>query len=330
MDKLTQKNQQAPVEVLYAGTGPFGLLLIPLLPLFNPALVKVTLLDIHQESLDKLQKVIEYLQLQDFISQTHCVDACQWQTTQVFDVIISETMKHGLVQEPQVSVFAQLQHFLADDGVLIPEQIRLDIWLSKAGKLPSSSNFKEIFLGKVFQLDRATASQIANKDFSCLEGNLMVPDYPQDLCDLKLTTFIQVYQQHQLTENQSQLTTPIYEKNARPIPHAKLSFHYDIGKHPKWRFNYQQLPELSDLSLPESLDANAQGIYHLKRLWYKAQRQKNSHPKNDNLSQQEWLLDRMVLDKLGIGLEPAMAWLFQTNDFAQFESWLLKIGRAHV
>ena len=42
------------VNILYAGTGPFAWLLIPLLPLFSASQIQVTLLDIHQASLDKV------------------------------------------------------------------------------------------------------------------------------------------------------------------------------------------------------------------------------------------------------------------------------------
>lgn len=65
-DNNYQLNYQ-PIDVLYAGTGLFGLLLIPLLPLFDTAQLRVTLLDIHAESLEKLQCLIRFLGVQRFV-----------------------------------------------------------------------------------------------------------------------------------------------------------------------------------------------------------------------------------------------------------------------
>ncbi len=68
-----EDNHHQSIDVLYAGTGPFGMLLIPLL---DAAQVRVTLLDIHAESLAKLQRLIDFLEVGHFIVQAECVDAC--------------------------------------------------------------------------------------------------------------------------------------------------------------------------------------------------------------------------------------------------------------
>ena len=67
---LARVPEHAPVHVLYAGTGPFGLLLVPLLPLLPPAhlaRLRVTLLDIHAESLATLKVVVDHLGVQESI-----------------------------------------------------------------------------------------------------------------------------------------------------------------------------------------------------------------------------------------------------------------------
>lgn len=324
-----QDNNHQPIDVLYAGTGPFGLLLIPLLPLLDAAQVRVTLLDIHAESLAKLQRVIDFLAVGHFIVRAECVDACAWQTSQTFDLIISETMRQGLIQEPQVSIFSHLQQFLKTDGWLIPEIIRLDLWLS-SGVYPARSEGKypDLHLGQVFQLDKMTAMQLSNGDTDCAHGNLWVPDYDAVLQDLKLTTFIQVFGVHQLCEGQSQLTLPLYERNARVQPHSLLRFRYELGAYPQCVFAYEKLPELAELLLPDSLEKNSQGIYHLKRLWHKTQLRKQATASAKAQQQLaeipagEWLLDRILLDQLGVGLEPAMQQLYSARTLVDIEYWL--------
>lgn len=326
--KLLQKNNQT-IDVLYAGTGPFGLLLIPLLPLLDAAQVQVTVLDIHAESLKKLQRIIDFLGVGNFILQADKTDACTWQSSQKFDLIISETMRQGLIQEPQVSIFSHLQQFLKDDGWLIPEIIRLDLWLSSGGLAAESERKNpDVHLGRVFQLDKTVAMQLGNGDTSCAHGNLWVPDYAAALHDLKLTTFIQVFGDYQLHENQSQLTLPLYERNARVLPNSLLRFRYELGSYPQCVFAYEKLPELAEFSLPDSLEKNDQGIYHLKRLWHKVQLRKqagSSVKAQQQLAEvpvNEWLLDRILLDQLGAGLEPGMQQLYFAKTLVDVEYWL--------
>jgi hypothetical protein len=334
--KLQQKDNQK-IDVLYAGTGPFGMLLVPLLPLLDAAQVRVTLLDIHAESLVKLQCLIDHLNVGDFIVQCEQVDACEWETQQTFDLIISETMRQGLIQEPQVSIFSHLQQFLNDDGWLIPQVVRLDLWLSSGGaSAVSALKNSEVHLGRVFQLDRASASQLGSGDDSCAQGNLWVPEYDSVLQSLKLTTFIQVFGEHQLHENQSQLTLPLYERNARVLPNSLLHFRYEQAAYPQCVFVYDKLPELTSFSLPDSLEKNTQGIYHLTRLWHKTQLRKlagTSSTAQQQLAKvpaSEWFLDRILLDQLGVGLEPAMQQLYCAHTLADVESWLVGVNAGDI
>jgi len=334
--KLQHNNHQA-IDVLYAGTGPFGLLLIPLLPLLDAAQVRVTLLDIHAESLEKLQRVITFLGVEHFVAQVEHADACVWQSAQKFDLIISETMRQGLIQEPQVSIFGHLQQFLKDDGWLIPEIIRLDLWLSSGGLAAESERKNpDVHLGRVFQLDKTVAMQLGNGDTSCAHGNLRVPDYAAALKDLKLTTFIQVFGDYQLHENQSQLTLPLYERNARVLPNSLLRFRYELGSYPQCVFAYERLPELMEFPLPDSLEKNDQGIYHLKRLWHKIQLRKQAgisakaQQQLADIPASEWLLDRILLDQLGVGLEPAMQQLYCAQTLVDVECWLASANAGEI
>lgn len=111
-DKL-KANSNQPVQILYAGTGPFAWLILALLPLFTAKQVRVTLLDIHRASLESVEKLLAYFDVADRVDAIICADATLWRpaSTQTFDLIISETMKHLLQQEPQVQIFSHLQHF---------------------------------------------------------------------------------------------------------------------------------------------------------------------------------------------------------------------------
>ncbi|MDG5901149.1 phytanoyl-CoA dioxygenase [Shewanella xiamenensis] len=320
-DKL-KANSNHPVHILYAGTGPFAWLILALLPLFTVKQVRLTLLDIHRASLESVEKLLAYFDVADRVDAIICADATLWRpaSTQTFDLIISETMKHLLQQEPQVQIFSHLQHFLAEDGCLIPESIELDAWLELKERLP-------IYLGPLFCLDLAQARLLAQGDRSGLVGSLLLPDYEPQPISLKLTTKIRVYGEHQLLENQSQLTLSQYKKSLWLKPLSRVDFRYELGVYPDFIFQYQQ----HKLALVGSEDLSCLGIYHLQRLWQKIQLQKRGQ--TNEVAEGEWILDKALLDLCGIGLEPGMKALYQFDkqtDFIAFAQRQTKLTTADI
>ena len=71
-ERLTSKR---PIQVLYAGTGPLGWLILPLLSVFNAQQLQVTALDIHPFSLDSFRSLCKTLDLEDRITAWVCADA---------------------------------------------------------------------------------------------------------------------------------------------------------------------------------------------------------------------------------------------------------------
>ncbi|MCU7961820.1 phytanoyl-CoA dioxygenase family protein [Shewanella sp. SW32] len=308
------------VNILYAGTGPFAWLLLPLLPLFSASQIQVTLLDIHQASLDKVTKLIEHFDLADRMVESVCADATLWQPNTVvkFDVILSETMKHLLQQEPQVQIFTHLQAYLADDGVLIPQNIELDAWL----ECRTVQDFVEThYLGPLFALNLQTARLLASGDRSFLAGTLLLPDFSPSAVTLKFTTSIQVYGESKLSENQSQLTLPRYRREHWLKPLSCLAFRYEQGTHPDFVFDViEQKPVLVS-----SDDLSCLGIYHLQRLWQKIQLRKRGVPFTELAN--EWHLDKTLLDLCGIGLEPGLRALYQNDHQSAFVAYIQQIAK---
>lgn len=308
------------VNILYAGTGPFAWLLIPLLPLFSASQIQVTLLDIHQASLDKVTKLIEHFDLADRVVESVCADATLWQPNTVvkFDVILSETMKHLLQQEPQVQIFTHLQAYLADDGVLIPQNIELDAWL----ECRTVQDFVEThYLGPLFALNLQTARLLASGDRSFLAGTLLLPDFSPSVVTLKFTTSIQVYGNSMLSEYQSQLTLPRYRREHWLKPLSCLAFRYEQGTHPDFVFDVIE----QKLVLVSSDDLSCLGIYHLQRLWQKIQLRKRGVPFTELAN--EWHLDKTLLDLCGIGLEPGLRALYQNDHQSAFVAYIQQIAK---
>lgn len=83
---------------------------------------------------------------------------------------------------------------------------------------------------------------------------------------------------------------------------------------------------LHDIS---SHDLGPLGIYHLKRMW--AARRLAVRGTPPEITQQEWHLDRLIFDGLGLGLETTMQFLYaEADECAQFEDWVLDVNRGAI
>jgi hypothetical protein len=247
---------QGPVEILYAGCGPFATLLLPLLGRFEAGELTVHLLDIHQRSLDSVGLLIN-----DFGLQAHHIsctqgDACDYQHPNHPHVIIAETMQKSLEQEPQFAVTANLAPQLHPQGIFIPQQIEVDLCLAKLNEERAAVKRGDtidsdalIADGKRHRLatalclipeQAATLQQQASQNSAgLLELNPMHLRMPTtaDLSDFEpaLFTRVQAFEQHQLIDYESEITLPLRCTELTPLragEHFKLSF--QLGNYPKF------------------------------------------------------------------------------------------------
>lgn len=294
-----------PVRVLYAGTGPLGWLILPTLQAFSSEQVQVTALDIHQQSLDSFQALCHELGLQDRVCQWLCNDATAWQPQQAqkYDLILSETMNQFLEKEPQVQIFAHLQQFLLPDGLLIPQQVQLTVDLQQ-----QTLDGPRLYpLGELFCLNIETARVLAEGTEDLFNKKLQLPVFAPSVSSLKLNTRIQVYRDFWLEELQSQLTLPKFMHRLWLKPGTVLRWSYLLEQNPRWQLDY----EAGEFELAASDDCRAEGLFHLYRLWQKTLLQKfASGLKADH---NEWLLDKALLDLMGLGLQPGLELLFSCN-----------------
>jgi len=323
-DKLSEN--KGTVEVLYAGTGPYGLLLLPLLLVYKNSPLSITLMDIHQTSIEAVNHIVETFELTSLINSIELTDATQWHPEKdvAFDIIISETMKNALKKEPQIFIFAHLQQFLKPDGILIPEKVTLSAWLTHTGnetrkQMGESVDFSPIKISDFYQLNKKTAAQLNQQGIVNLNSEWQLPSFSKKHRDLKFCTDIQVYQQHQLTEFQSDLTSNENFFDCKLQSNKRIKFEYKMKPEPHFSWNSELLEV--DLTLPELTDLGTLNVMGLKRLWKKSQLDRQQLL-DQQFKQIEWPMDVALMDCLGIGLENWLQYLYQDIEFSQFEHWL--------
>lgn len=268
-----QKTGTKPVEVLYGGTGPFGLLIVPLLPLFSPSDIQVTLLDIHQSSLEYVQKLIDVLGVQDRIRAIECVDILKWPVPDArYDVIVSETMTARLHAEPQVAIFAHLVKGLKPDGALVPQSVMIE------GALVSQREqlADPLPIGCFFTLDRETATALNAGNMKSLKGRFPAPvQTTSSHHTLQITTDICVYDRHFLGMNQCSLNLPLRYDIADISQDSRFDIEYEMSATPKLVVRHLAVPVVPES--PVWSDESPSGLPVVPTLWRYLQHQKTAH-----------------------------------------------------
>jgi predicted RNA methylase len=240
-DKLAQ---QENLSVLYAGTGPFATILLPILLRHPQKTVKYTFLEINEISLRLVKKVVAKLELSDYDIEFVQADATTYQLQENKpDIIISETMQNGLFKEQQVSIFYNLMEQAKTETVFIPEDISLFVGL-KQGGIPFEKLTREHFTKQEKVLQISKENMVSQKD---VKGEPIFPkqevylnsDQMQGFNQLVLITHIQVYKNEVIRLNESGLTTPRYIADTPSNAEDDLSIktQYVISDEPKLDYN---------------------------------------------------------------------------------------------
>ena len=111
------------LEVVYAGTGPFAPLAIPLMPMPG---VHWTLIDIHDAATSSVRRLLDRLGIDATVVQA---DATTYQHPVPIHIAITETMQRALRKEPFVAVTRNLRRQLAPRALLVPERVAVDFAL---------------------------------------------------------------------------------------------------------------------------------------------------------------------------------------------------------
>lgn len=244
VEAARQKFPGIPVHVLYAGTGPFAALALPLTALFTPAELQFTFLEIHPESYRMLQLVIDSCGITPFVCEQLLTDASLYLQDQnrPVHILLTETMQSGLKTEPQVAIAMNLARQLHPDGIMVPEKIRVHAGLLRLHGWQSddfgSTVSEYVLLKELLVLDRSFAeAAIKSTAFSPIKVSIpanLAGQYNQ-LC---LFTEIQIYGNEILKNGESPLSSPhkiLDFKQLNKVP-AEIEFQYLLEESPGFSF----------------------------------------------------------------------------------------------
>ena len=244
-----------PIDILYAGCGPFATLLLPILGRFNPEELTVHLLDIHQPSLDSVDSLIRHCGLQGHRISYIQADACHYQHPSNPHVIIAETMQKSLEQEPQFAVTANLAPQLQANGIFIPQKVEVALCLAKLEDETAAFKRGDALdpnalveagnrhpLATVLCLTPEHAPRLrqqASPSHGSLALNPIHVTIPTtvhlDDFDALLFTRVQAFEQHQLLDYESEITLPLRCSELMPLRAGdRYRISLQIGRYPKF------------------------------------------------------------------------------------------------
>jgi hypothetical protein len=259
INSLKVRFPDTPLEILYAGCGPFGTLLLPLLGRFSPGELKLYLLDFHQRSLDSVKLLLADFRFCAHAAQTVKADACNYKHGGKLHLVIAETMQKSLEQEPQFAVTANLAPQLWPTGVFIPQRIDVSMCLAEleyekellgqAQKIDSNAlqkSARRYLLGTLCTLlpehafDQMKLAQTNSDGLSCeLQPTIVVIPSMSDIAefDAALFTRICVFEQYWLNDYESQVTLPLKCHELSPLTGGeRYRVSYQLGSYPKFHF----------------------------------------------------------------------------------------------
>lgn len=211
------------INILYAGCGPYAPLIYPVLSLLPEDSVRVTLLDISEYSIESAISLGEMLGLSAFIHKAVVADATTYkkEAGEKIHLLISETMFRALTREPQVAIIANLAPQLEANGIMIPQEIRIDAGYSFFGfepfyqfdnKLNTPEGIDAVFPER--NITSVVLKINKDKNFSDLDGtyysewNFVPASVDAKTPDLCLFTVVDVYKDIVLPSTTSSITNP--------------------------------------------------------------------------------------------------------------------------
>lgn len=244
-----KKFPDTTIHLLYAGTGPFAALCLPLITQFQPEEIQFTFLEINPESIRLLRKAVKACHAEAFVSAIVETDATQFIPDHPIHILLSETMQAALQTEPQAAITLHLAPFILPGGFLIPQKITVSAGLLHPARnqqrmttLSSETIEAHTLIGPALALHAGSTPETLCRPTTF---NLPADKISQGFTQLCLFTEIHIFGNEKMAHWDSGLNAPIVFKvfgSSEDLP-KNIAFQYHMAEKPG--FNLLSAPSVS-------------------------------------------------------------------------------------
>lgn len=245
IEELKNKKRDT-ITLLYAGTGPFASLLLPVLAFYKPHELQCVLLEINTNSFKLMRGVIDKLGFKEHVKDFVNADATSYSANpdHDIDILLSETMQRALMSEQQVPIMINLMSQLKPEAVMIPESISLEVGLISTSLFQSSDSKFSLEnyspLGVFYALTKSTISKWSQYNKGGKEAFvfpykkfIITPTTVHKHKELIILTNITIFNDVVLKINESGLTMPFLLYQLKPTSENRvLKIGYEINEEP--------------------------------------------------------------------------------------------------
>lgn len=237
------------IEVVYAGTGPFAPLVLPLMTTRALRDVRFTFLEINRRAAEAVESLIARLGLEPRTSRVIHGDATRYRHPTSIHVVVTETMQRALGREPFVGIVHDLRRQLAPGGIVVPERVAVDAALLDAaderrrwsGAAPPRPH--EI-LARLFEVTAEGEFPSLDTDRRSAPVVVTVPTWAGDIERwVALVTRIDVFGKVRVRDYDSGLTVPEILWPLSPARGGEvIQFNYVLDAAPGIRWQRREYP----------------------------------------------------------------------------------------
>ena len=224
---IKDKQKEYPkevIEIFYAGCGPYAPFITMVAPLFTSNEVQFSLLEINEKSLESAKKLIQKLELTSYVKAYHLADAITFEipNPEKIHILFSETLDALLYRECYVPILWNLLPQLAEDVIVIPENVSVKLNFKKATE-------EEIFAETIFDTRKVLKE---NKKTDVIPEQLpaavVALNEASQYKSIILDTDVQIYKNEKLLRGESSLSLALEMKIEKPIIHKAVIFTYQL------------------------------------------------------------------------------------------------------
>ena len=231
---IRQKQQEHPNEIIrifYAGCGPYAPFASLIAPLFKPTELQFTLLEINSDSLASTQRLIEGLNLSDYIQNYHQADAVTFKVpnAESYHILFSETLDALLYRESYVPILGNMLPQFPSNITVLPNNVILSLTLWMKEENNEETAFEAHHLGPILDV-RHSLSEFANTpglptQFPIIAFSLSSKNNYKSLV---IDTRVDIHANYTLQPGDSSLTIPYELALSNPINRERVEFSYHL------------------------------------------------------------------------------------------------------